>query len=144
MKKHVLIIFTLILVFSCIFTGCTGADEKVVNTKDGTIIAGDNISWPQDNMGDLAKPNAKITGVIKGESDKSCAVTFSDMTKSDAEAYISAIKQHGYQSLIEFTDDESIMFSGQKNNITVTFTYNTSAKEGSVSYILESSSNDEE
>jgi hypothetical protein len=66
------------------------------------------------------------------------------MTKSDAEAYVSTIKQQGYQSLVELTDDESIMFSGQKDNITVAFTYNTSAEEGSVSYISESSSNDEE
>lgn len=141
MKKQTIIVFTLIILILLAFAGC--GSNNTVSTKDGTITAGDNVSWPQDSMGDLPKPNAKITAVVKDDATGCCAVTFSDMTNSDAVSYISAIKQQGYQAATEFTDNENIMFSGQKNKAIVTFTYNKSSAEGSVSYIYEESSSNE-
>lgn len=148
MKKYILISLTVILTFSFILSGC-GNNEKLkddsiksgdetvsIKIDNGDIVAGDDVEWPENNMGDIAKPNSKITAVLKDDTTGNCTVVFSDMDKEDAVQYVEELKKLGYQPIMEVNDADEVMFSGKNSKeVMATFTYNNTAKEGSVSYI---------
>lgn len=139
MKKHIITILTLIFTLSLILSGCSAIGSLKngsFKTNDGEIIAGDNVKWPESNMGGLNKPDAKITAVIKDDASGSYNVAFSDMSNEKATQYIADLKKHGYQSIMEVNDADGVMFSGKNSGgVMVTFTYNNTAKEGTVSYL---------
>ena len=136
MKKYILLILTVICTFSFILSGCVGTKENGIKTSDGEIVAGDNIKWPESNMGGLQKPDANITAVIKDDTSGSYTVAFSGMSKEKAVQYVAKLKEQGYQSIMEVNDTDGIMFSGKNTSgILATFTYNNTAKEGSISYV---------
>lgn len=138
MKKLILTIFTLGLTLSLVLTGCGGSNNKTeIKTSDGQLTVGDNVKWPQDNMGDLQAPNAKIVGVVKDTSSQVCVVAFSEMKQDEAAKYLVKLKELGYKSVLEVNDNDGIMFSGKNaNDAMVTFAYNITAMEGSVTYSI--------
>lgn len=138
MKKQILMSIALFVVLSFCITGCS-KNSSTVKTDEGEIVAGDSVDWPDDNMGDLSEPDATITAIVKDDTTGNCTVAFSEMSKDDATKYLTKLKDLGYQSIMEVNDTDGIMFSGQNaKGILVTFTYNYTAKEGTVSYVVDS------
>lgn len=108
--------------------------EQQGNGKAEVDIA-KNLKWPEDSMGNLPEPKAKITAVLKDSTTGECTVAFSEMSKEDAEAYVSELKKLGFSGELEMADTESIIQSGKlKNGSTAAFVYKLSAKEGTISY----------
>lgn len=143
MKKLILTIFTLGLTLSLVLTGCGGNSNKTeIKTSDGQLTVGDNVKWPQENMGNLQAPNAKIVGVVKDTASQACIVAFSEMKEDDAVKYLVKLKDLGYKSIMEVNDTDGIIFSGKNaNDVLVTFAYNKTATEGTVTYSINSSEN---
>jgi hypothetical protein len=76
-----------------------GADVEI--TKDGgkvkvggtTVESGENLPWPKEAMGDLPKPEGKITLVMENEKDKSCSVYIAEFEPDDAAKYVNKLKE---------------------------------------------------
>lgn len=137
MKKIAFITLVLMLTLTLLLSGCVFGKPKQggVKTSDGEIIVGDQVKWPDADMGGLSKPNANIVTVIKDNSSGSCVVAFSEMSSDTASQYIANLKQQGYQPILDMTDTDGLLFSGSKSDgENVTFTYNISAKEGTITY----------
>lgn len=116
--------------------------SKVDITKDGakiqadgqTVQVGEGMAWPKDAMGGLPEPKAKVTFVINGGEGKGCSVGIEEFENADAKKYMETLKELGYKALMTVEDKESMMFVGQKDKISVNFTYNITSKEGAVTY----------
>jgi len=160
MNKSYISVFVLILIIMISITGCgtiqnkiaektaEGIAEKAVGgnvdiTKDGVKVqkdgvnyeAGKDLKWPKDAMGDLPEPKAKISAVLNADKSKGGTVGYSDMTIEDAKAYVEKLKELGYKDGISISDNDIISYSGKNGNgDSVMFTYNTSPKEGSITY----------
>lgn len=143
MKKTLSILLAAMLIFTFVLTGCSGSDDKKDKDKDkdtksgdATIVAGDNVKWPGNKMGGIEKPDAKITAVVKDDKTGNYTVAFSDMSKDSAQQYIDKLKALGYKSIMEVNDTDGILYSGQNSEgVLATFTYNYTAKEGTVAYL---------
>lgn len=108
--------------------------EKQGNGKAEVDLA-KNLKWPEDSMGNLPEPKATITAVLKDSTTGECTVAFSEMSKEDAETYVSELKKMGFSGEMEMADTESIIQSGKlENGSTAVFVYKLTAKEGSISY----------
>lgn len=133
------------MIRNAIIKGATGGavdvsgdgDEVTFTGEDGdaVISVGEDMKWPDDVMGDVPKPQATITAIFKDESAKACTVTFEKMSKGDAQDYLAALKGLGYGNGLDFSDSESLMFSGTKESGEgIMFTYNIADGTGLISY----------
>jgi len=150
MKKviQVLILaaFSVCLVMTLSACGSSGDDTQSgsltdnlasgsIDTAGGSLDYGNNLQWPEEKMAGLPAPQGKITGVLSDDSTGQCTVTFNEMTQQDAESYAAKIKEMGYTNGLNFADADSIMSGGTNaNGEGAFFTYNITAKEGSISY----------
>jgi len=58
------------------------------------------------------------------------------MSNENAIQYVAKLKELGYQSIMEVNDTDGVMFSGKNSSgVMVTFTYNNTAREGTISYL---------
>ncbi len=136
MKKIALITLILTLTTTLLLSGCFGTPKQQgIKTSEGEIVIGENVKWPDADMGGLSKPNATVVTVMKDNLSGSCIVAFSDMTTETATQYIASLKQQGYAPVLDMTDTDGSIFSGAKTDgANVTFTYNISAKEATLTY----------
>jgi hypothetical protein len=113
-------------------------DETIMESSGENvqnIDFGENIEWPKELMANLPEPKGKVTAVINDESTGSCTIAFAEMSKEDAMAYVDKIKELGYTNGLNVADGESIMAGGtETNGAEAFFTYNITAKEGTISY----------
>ncbi len=116
--------------------GGKAAQENAGNVSTGAELDfGQNLKWPADSMGKLPEITGKITGVLKDDGSGQCTVAFSEMTKENAQAYIAEMKKMGYTGELSMADEESLVHSGKAaDGSTAFFTYNVTAKEGTISY----------
>ncbi|MGD9676821.1 MAG: DUF6591 domain-containing protein [Vulcanibacillus sp.] len=139
-----------LLICSCsllIFSGCGTTDkitDKVVeeasesvleNFSDGNIDV--ETTWPEDKMGILPKPNGTITYVFHDEFNNSFTVEVTDVNKDDFEDYITNVKDAGYSTDMEMTNDGIYRFSGKhsdKSEVMITYTEDTNS--GIIIYIV--------
>lgn len=139
MKKTMGIFLAAVMMISIFLPGCASIaklKDGSIKTSDGEIVTGDNVKWPDTNMGGLTKPNAKITAVLKDDKTGNYTVAFSDMDKEKAAQYVEMLKTQGYKSVMEVNDADGIIYSGQNSSgVAVTFTYNNTAREGTISYV---------
>lgn len=153
MKKiRILLASTMVVALILALTAC-GGSKKIklgngttgevkpngnvsVTGKNGeSINVGENLKWPKEHMGSLPEIKGKITGVLRDEKTQNCSIVFSEMTLEDAKEYIENMKKLGYSNGMTFSDSETLMISGTaKDNSEASFTYNSSTKEGTVSY----------
>ena len=139
MKKSFFLV--LVVLIACMLSlsacGLSGGNNDVnIKTDDGEIVAGDNVKWPESGIGNLQKPNAEITGVIKDNTTGSYTIVFSDMSKSSADEYLAKLKEQGYSPAMEVTDTDGILFTGMNaSGVGVSFTYTESAEEGTITYM---------
>lgn len=119
----------------------TGANVDI--TKDGgkievngeTMEAGENLPWPEEAMGELPKPKAKVTFVMAGDASKGGTVAVSELELNDAKQYAEKLKEMGFKNGMNLEDSDGIIFSGTTDKgEQVNFVYNLSAKEGTVAY----------
>lgn len=153
MKKIVLFIMTLIVVFAMTtFTACGTSNKandsakksntdgsKAPNTtvsKNGeTVNIGQSLKWPKDAMGKLPEPKGKITAVLKDKNEGQCTVAYAEMSPEDAKNYANKIKELGYTEEVELSDIESIIIGGTAaDGSQVYFAYKTNTKDGTISY----------
>ncbi len=107
-------------------------DTTTIESDDATIVSGDNLLWPKENMGDIPELKGKITFVAA--SKDGATILFEDIKKDQAQAYFEQIKALGYEG-IDFTDEESINFSGTNNQgIAISFTYTYGSGEAMIIY----------
>lgn len=111
-------------------------DNLTIEGEDGeNFAAGDNLSWPGDKMGDLPEPKASVSAVLNDDATQQCTVAYQGMEKDDAEAYVEKLKKLGYTGGMDLSDADMIMTSGYNSaGDKVDFIYNTTAKEGTISY----------
>ena len=137
MKKIAFITLVLTVTLTLLLSGCVFGKLKSegIKTSDGEIIVGEQVKWPDANMGGLSKPNANIVTVIKDNISGGCIVAFSEMAGDTATQYIANLKQQGYQPIFETSGTDGYLFSGSKSDgNSVTFTYTSSSKEGTITY----------
>ena len=99
-------------------------------------------AWPDEFKGNLPTPVCKITDIMrydeKSMSGKLTIVSFSGMSKADAEKYVEALKSMGFSGGITLSDDSKIAFSGvgkdQAAQNGVNFMYSVSDQTGTISY----------
>ena len=130
MKKRLVLTLVIVLAIAAL-AGCSSGvdiagnriqkqgDTVTIKGKDGevTASAGGNLSWPKDKMGDLPELNAKIISVIN--TPQGVAVTSEGVSKSDYDSYIGKLKGQGYETAHEMAMESMIMFSGQKDDNSV-------------------------
>lgn len=121
--------------------------SKVDITKDGgkieingqSIAVGDDLAWPQDVMGDLPVPKAKISTVVKSQDGKGSMVTLTGF--ENVKEYKEKLKELGYEDIMNAEDEDSLYYSGRKaagdKNAIAGITYNFQEKEGLITYHLE-------
>lgn len=138
MKKIALVTLILALTTALLLSGCgliAPKQQGGIKTSDGEIVVGENVKWPDADMGGLAKPSATVTAVIKDNISGGCSVAFSEMTADAAASYVAGLKQQGYQAVLDMTDTDGLFFTGSKaDGAAVAFTYTNSAKEGTLTY----------
>lgn len=150
-------ILAAVLIFGILMLpGCSKAKTVVLDTGDGGKVSVDvsqdgnagkiedgdssiefaeDMEWPADFMVGLPQPKGKITGVLKDDGTKACTVALNEMGEQDAKDYSASLKTLGYENGMDFSDAESIMFTGTgKDGATIMFAYNTTAKEATISY----------
>lgn len=156
MKKVRLLIIAMIAVFTMIsLTACGGGkkiklngevtgeikqngDVNITGNNGESLKVGEDLKWPKELMGSLPEIKAKITAVLKDTNSKLCTVVFADMNVEDAKKYIDKIKDLGYSNGMELSDADVLMISGTaKDSSEASFTYNTTAKEGTVTFKLQ-------
>ncbi|AHF11299.1 MULTISPECIES: hypothetical protein [Dehalobacter] len=108
---------------------------NAAQSTNSDLDVGENLKWPTDSMGNLPGLKGKISAVLKDDSTGQCTVAFSEMAKEDAQAYIAEMKKRGYTGELSVADEESLIHSGKAaNGSTAVFTYNVTAKEGTISF----------
>jgi len=119
----------------------TGAEEEDAketddgeNGEDVDVDFGKGVEWPEESMGDLPKPDVRVTAIIKDESSGQCVVTFSEMSEKTAAEYIQQLKDLGFGNGMEMAGEDSVIFSGTKVDGSVTFAYYTENGGGTISY----------
>ena len=90
-------------------------DSGKVTTKDGSLDYGSNVSWPEKDMGNLPKVNAKIITVIKGNSDNTCSVSFKDLSENDAKGYKDQLLNLGYSKNVDAAENDTMYFYGESS-----------------------------
>lgn len=117
-------------------------DGSKIKVDGGTIESGENLPWPKEAMGDLPKPEGKITFVMEDEKNKSCVVTISELEPDDAEKYINMLKEMCPEGGSLLKDMGLTFFSGDtEKNTSVHFQYSSDDKEGLISYYSEGRGN---
>lgn len=152
MKKGTLLISAIIIFTAMLLTSCRGVgnvikkkipggDIKIdessgkIESGDSSMSFGENLKWPKEFMVNMPEPKGNVTAVVKDDKTRQCSVCISEMNKDDASDYAASLKKLGYSGGVEVSDSESIMFSGKASDGSeVVFLYNTTSKEGSVSY----------
>jgi len=139
-----------LLICSCsllIFSGCGATDkitDKVVEEASESVLenfSGGQIdvetTWPEDKMGILPKPNGTITYVFHDEFNNSFTVEVADVNKDDFEDYITNVKDAGYSTDMEMTNDGIYRFSGKHSDKSeVMITYIEDTNSGIIIYIV--------
>lgn len=110
-------------------------DSVVVKEGSSELNAGESLKWPEKFMVNIPEPKCRITAVLKDDKTGQCTVAFAELSNEEAKAYVEKLKSNGYSGGMELQDTDSILFSGADNRESqVCFTYNTTAKEGTISY----------
>lgn len=103
-----------------------------ISTSAGSVVAGDNLAWPKDAMGNLPAIEGNITAVIS--SDTYGAVTCDNMSKSQAENYLAKIEALGYDG-VSGSDNTAMYFYGaDSKGAAVAFNYEFESGEGFITY----------
>lgn len=111
-----------------------GEDELVIDTEAGEIAAGDDIEWPNDLMGDLPVPEAKVTFVMPNDKG-GATVNLDEMSREDADAYGEKIRELGYTGGMNLIEEDTLMVGGKnEEGATVNFMYNATAEEAVLNY----------
>ncbi|MFZ7102921.1 MAG: hypothetical protein ACOWWO_09710 [Peptococcaceae bacterium] len=120
--------------------------NKVDISKDGgkiqvdgnTYEAGEDLTWPQEAMGELPEPKGKITYVMKNDAGKGGIVAVAEYKIADAREYVAKLRELGFKDGMDMEDSDGIMFVGKtEQGASVNFSYNSSAQEASIAYGLE-------
>lgn len=94
----------------------------VMKSEEGTTTVGENLKWP--SMGPLKEIKATITAVMEASEDKVVMLMFTDMKKDYADDYLEYIKELGFESIFEITNEEGFTYEGQNDKSeTVGFSY---------------------
>ncbi|HNX13845.1 MAG TPA: hypothetical protein PK854_12545 [Oscillospiraceae bacterium] len=136
MKRSALVALILMLTAALLLTGCFAKPKtQGIKTSEGEIVVGEQMAWPDADMPGLSKPDATIVSVVRDNASGSCMVIFSDMAADDASNYIAALKQQGFEPVLDMTETDSYLFSGARTDgENVTFSYTISTKEGTVTH----------
>lgn len=117
----------------------SNGDVSVTGNNGESVNVGENLKWPKEHMGSLPEIKGKITGVLNDEKTQTCSVVFTEMTLDDAKEYIETMKKLGYTNGATISSSEALVMGGtSKDNSEAVFSYNITAKEGSVSYKVKS------
>ncbi|WP_418790825.1 hypothetical protein [Phosphitispora sp. TUW77] len=109
-------------------------DGVTVDSEDSSLQTGQQLDWPEDDMGDLPEPKATITGVIT-VAQGACTVSFSKMTVNDAKEYMAELTKMGFKNGMNIADQESLALTGARDDgSSVTFAYNIPEQEGTITY----------
>ncbi|HYE83236.1 MAG TPA: hypothetical protein VEG39_13855 [Clostridia bacterium] len=110
-------------------------DGGEIKVDGGAMEAGEDLPWPKEAMGDMPKPEGKITFIMKDDETKGCTVTVSELETDNAKQYVEELKKMGYKETMRTENEDGILFMGgtDKGEI-VNFAYNYSDKQGVVAY----------
>lgn len=159
MKVKSLMLLLLVVILSVSICACSKVKEKIAEkgmeallenatgadvdlSKDGIAVevggekieVGENLKWPEEAMGGLPEPNAKITFVNAGSAGEGGSVNVEGFELDDAKKYMEQIKSMGYICESNETPGE-IMFSGKIDKVgMVTLMYSIEKKEGMIVY----------
>lgn len=147
MKKRLTLTFVVMLALATLI-GCSSGvdiggnkvqikgDTVTIKGDDGEVTAtsGGNLSWPKDKMGGLPELNGKIISVIN--TPQGVAVTSEGISRSDYDAYVGKLKELGYETAHEMAMEGMIMFSGQKDDNTVSVQLHLEGSSGKGSCIV--------
>jgi hypothetical protein len=110
-------------------------DGTTIEANGGSVQAGEDLKWPEDAMGELPAPKAKITFIMVDDASKGGTVAFTELELDDARKYIDKLKEMGYKDGMNVEDSDGVFFGGTTDKGSqVNFTYNLSNKEGSMTY----------
>lgn len=117
-------------------------DGGKIKVDGKSVESGENLPWPKEAMGDLPKPEGKITIVMKDEEAKSCTVTIAELKSDDASEYINMLKEMCIDEGTLSDDLGLTFFSGNTDKgASVHFQYSPDDKEGLIAYNSEGLSN---
>lgn len=119
-------------------TSSTSQSAAASTSQDSSKAA----QWPDEFKGKLPTPVCKITDVTrydeKSMSGKLTIVTFTDMSKEDAQKFVQGLKDLGFKDGVDLDSNEKIVFSGVNQDQTaqngVNFMYSVTDKSGSIAY----------
>lgn len=163
--RVVVVLMAVIMTFS--LCACRKVEEKIAEksaeklleealgtdvdiTEDGgkikvdgkSVESGENLPWPKEAMGDLPKPEGKITIVLKDEKAKSCTVTIAELEPDDATKYINMLKEMCIDERTLLDELGLTFFGGNTDKgASIHFQYSPDDKEGLIAYYLEGPSN---
>jgi len=113
-------------------------DGGKIKVDGGTMESGENLPWPKEAMGDLPKPEGKITFVMEDEKAKSCTATIAELEPDDAAKYINMLKEMCPEGGNLSEDIGLTVFSGDTDKDTsIHFQYSPDDKEGLIAYYPE-------
>lgn len=162
MKKYLklCILSLLIVTIPMVLTACKSAEEKVsekagealveqvtgaevdidgdevkLETEDGSFVAGENLEWPGEVMGNLPVPKADISCVMKDNNSTICTVGLSNFEKAEAEKYFETLKGMGFKGGLTAVDADSLILTGTRDDGTsINFVYNPDPKEATIAF----------
>ncbi len=103
--------------------------------EEGDLEVGEDLKWPKEAMENLPVPQAKITFIMKDDSNKSCTVSLGEFELKNAKAYIEELIAIGFIDGMDMQDEEFFMYSGKREDGTeISFIYNKEPKEGVLTY----------
>ncbi|NLM43214.1 MAG: hypothetical protein GX201_04260 [Clostridiales bacterium] len=121
-----------------------GADVDItmeggkIKVGDGTMEVGEDLPWPKEAMGDLPKPEGKITFIMEDEQAKSCTATVAELKPDDAEKYINKLKEMCIDGGSLSENEGLTIFRGDtQKNASIYLHYNSNDNEGIIIYYPE-------
>ncbi len=117
-------------------------DGSKIKVDGKSVESGENLPWPKEAMGDLPKPEGRITFVTEDEKAKSCTVAIEELEPDDAAKYVNILKEMCLEGGKLLDDMGLIIISGDTDKgASVHFQYIKDDKEGLVGYYPEGLSN---
>jgi len=96
----------------------------------------EGLDWPKDKMGGLPELDATIQAAV--DSGNGYVVSFTELSKKDAEDYVIDLKKEGFEASLDSATSDAIMFYGtDDDNALVMFVYDVAGETGTLTYAEE-------
>lgn len=126
-SKSILLLLCVVMVV--LMVGCSSSKNEVIDSNtsfEGNVV--EITKWPQNRFTDvIVEPTSGTVDYVIDDSDNGrYAIFYSEISMSESEDYIEALKSLGYHSVNDKKEDAAISVILEKDNVILSI----SASEG--------------